>query len=265
MKIWLFALSQSMIAVFGLAAYYWADNVLMATSAAVLAAALGIAQPLMTAHQARKMERYTDGQYQKSLDAVDEQVQEMLSNSIDPPLPHRATIASVIRQRFGENADELLDEYDCLIDEISAGEATSKDRAHEFAAQVAAWSLGPYLQGLSALAAGDEELAQRHFLSATKAQSTWIAPWLGWAAASYRLGQFNDIRERHPHACGVELLPYDAGDEDSFLELDESDRDELSEQFQAAAMSLGNYFAIAEFCRSKEQIAISRDELAKVA
>ena len=63
----------------------------------------------------------------------------------------------------------------------------------------------------------------------------------------------------------MELLPYDAGDEGSFLKLSEDERNALADRFQRAAASLGNYIAIAEYCRSKEQIAASRDELKKVA
>ena len=58
MKIWLFALSQSVIALLGLAAFFLADNVLLATLAAVMAALLGISQPFIAAHKSLKLEIY---------------------------------------------------------------------------------------------------------------------------------------------------------------------------------------------------------------
>lgn len=50
----------------------------------------------------------------------------------------------------------------------------------------------------------------------------------------------------------MELLPYGAGDETTFLELSEEEHEELIDQFQLAASSFGNYYAIAEYCNSKQ-------------
>jgi hypothetical protein len=265
MKTWLFALLESAIALIGLVAYFWADNIILATSAAMVAASLAVAKPLLSANKERKLEAYRDRQYEKSLETVDEQLNDLLKETIDPAVPHRATVVAVIHRRFPVEAALLIDQYDRTVHAISAGSAESETLAAQFADKVAPWSAGTYLQGLAALATGEVVDAHAHFLAATREQANWISPWLGWATAAYRQGLWNEIRENHPHLCGVELLPYGAGDENSFLKLTEAEREQLTSQFQQAATSLGNYYAIAEYCRSKEQIAVSQAEIKQVA
>jgi len=265
MKTWLFALLESTIALIGLVAYFWADNVLLATSAAVVAASLAVAKPLFSANKERKLEAYRDRQYEKSLESVDEHLNELLNDTIDPPLPHRATIVAVIQHCFPREASLLIEQYDRTVQAISDGSSEAETLAAQYAEQVSPWSVGAYLQGLAALAIGTVVDAHMHFSAATEEQANWLAPWLGWATAAYRQGLYNEIREKHPHMCGVELLPYDAGDEHSFLQLSEDEREELTNLFQQAATSLGNFYAIAEYCRSKEQIAVSQAEMKKVA
>ena len=127
------------------------------------------------------------------------------------------------------------------------------------------WSLGAYLLGLTAWSAGDTALAHRHFCIAKEQQPSWILPWLGWAASAHQQARWDELRGEHPHVCGVELLPYDAGDEATFIGLSADDREELTDSFQRAATSLGNYYTIAELSNSKQQMASSREEYKKVA
>lgn len=265
MKTWLFALLQSIIAALGLAAYFLADNLVLVTLAVFLAAVLGISQPLVAAYRARQREAYQDFQYQKSLEQVDGQLQELLDALIDPPLPHRATVAVALEARFGEQSATLLEEYDKAVQAIADGSSLLESLVTVFADKVSPWSVGSYLQGLAALADGKLEIAHQHFLTTTEIQPSWISPWLGWATATYQQNHWEELRQNHPHLCGVELLPYDAGDEQTFLKLSEDERSDLADQFQRAASSLGNYYAIAQYCRSKEQIGAARDEFKKVA
>ena len=265
MKTWLFALLQSIIASLGLAAYFLADNLILVTLAVLLAGVLGITQPIVAAHQSRRREAYQELQYQNSVQEVDGHLQELLNALIDPPLPHRATVAVGLRARFGEDAPSLLNEYDKVANALAVGDAQLESLVTAFADRVSPWSVGSYLQGLAALAQGQRKLAHQRFVATTENQPSWISPWLGWATAAYQQGSWEEIRQNHPHLGGVELLPYDAGDESTFLELSEDERSALTAQFQQAATSLGNYYAIAEYCRSKDQLAASRDELKKVA
>ncbi len=265
MKIWLFALLQSIIAGLGLAAFFLADNVMLATAAAVMAAILGIAQPIMSAHKERKMKQYQDKQWDRSVQAVDEQLQDLLKDVIEPPLPHRATVLAALKNYFGNQSIELIAEYDQAITAIEEENPDAAPLAAQFSDAVDPWSVGPYLQGLAALQSDNLEDAHQYFCAARESQSAWILPWLGWATVAYHQGNWDEIRQKHPHINGVELLPYDAGDEASFLELSEQEREELSSSFQQAATSLGNYYAIAEYCHSKVQMAASREEYNKVA
>ena len=123
----------------------------------------------------------------------------------------------------------------------------------------------PYLRGLACLKNDEVDPAREHFVSAQEARTGWIAPWLGWATAAARQGRWDEIRENHPHLNAVELLPYDAGDEQSFIELDEQEREAVGDGFQLAARSLGNYYTIAELSRSKVQMLDSRAEFKKAA
>lgn len=265
MKTWLFALLQSLIACLGFLSYFWAENVMLTTMAAVLAAGLGVAQPLISARKSRKLEAYQDRQYQKSFDAVDEQLKGLLAETSDPPLPHRATVRAVVRRCAGERANELMDEYDRLTGAVAAGRPAAEALASLFREKMGSRSIGPYLEGLAAMAHGDLKAAHAHFSAAKDAQTNWVAPWLGWAATLYSQGRIEELRENHPHIRGVELLPYDSGDELTFLQLSEDERQELTELFQRTASSLGNYYAIAELFRSRQQLAASRDEFKKAA
>jgi len=71
------------------------------------------------------------------------------------------------------------------------------------------------------------------------------------------LGFFDSLRERHPHVSGIELLPYDAGDEATFCAISEADREEVATLFQQAARSRGNLYTAAEL-RHCEQEMVER-------
>ena len=265
MKTWLFALLQSVIACLGLAAYFYADSIYLAGTAAVLAAALGIAQPLITAHKSRKLEAYRDKQWASSIDTVDEQLASLLEDVIEPPVPHRATVTAALRNRFGDRTAELAGALDELVDELQNDSGSPGPLASSLATELGDWALGPYMLGLAALRCDDVEAAHEHFRAARDLQSTWILPWVGWATTAFRRELWNELRDEHPHICGVELLPYGSGNEETFLELGEADREELTRSFQQAATCLGNYYAIAEMNRSRQQIADSHEEYKKVA
>ena len=214
MKIWIFAALESTMAILRFAAFFWGNPVVLASLAAIVVAALGVTQPLISAHKGRKMDVYRDQQYQKSLDGLDEHIEKLLAESIDPPFPHRATVVAVLKRQFGEESAELLSQFDEIVESISTGKANSEALAAAFAQQVQPWAAGAYLQGLAALSVESGETAFGHFSKAKQQQSDWHAAWLGWAVAAFRLREWDEIREYHPNACGVELLPYDVGDED---------------------------------------------------
>lgn len=265
MKTWLFAVLESVIALLGMASYFYADNVWLTASAVVMAAGLGVFQSLQSAHQKMRLEAYQQQQFQKSVDAVDEQLQALHDELSDPPLPHRAIVSAVLRNRFSERADVLLTEYDRIVEVITAGGSEAASLAAEFADRLPDSSIGRYLQGLACLKSTDVEAARRHFLTAQQLHPSWIAPWLGWATAAARMQRWDELRENHPHVNGVELLPYDAGDEQTFIELDDAQRGALTEGFQRAASSLGNYYTIAELNRSRTQVLDSQAEYRKAA
>lgn len=265
MKTWLFALVQSIIAAMGIVAYFWADNVSLATTAVLLAAIVGIAQPLLAAHKDHKLTSYHQRQWDRSIDTVDDQLKTLLADVIEPPLPHRASVSLVLNKHVGERAGKLMNNYDAVVTAIGQRSDQSPRQAERFAQQITTSAIGDYLRGLAVLGAGHPDLACKHFESARDAQSQWILPWLGWATALYQQGRYDQLRTQHPHITGVELLPYGAGDENTFLELTNSERDELTELFQQVAVSLGSYYTIAEFCVAKKDIAASHEEYRKVA
>ena len=265
MKIWIFALLEAGLAALGLAAYFLADNWYLTTAAVVVAALVGIAQPFLSAHKARKLTAYQDQQWDKSLDSVDDQLQGLLAEVIEPPLPHSATAKIHLQQQFAERADELIAAYDQLAQAINTNAEEATELAEQFSTAADFSPIAPYLQGLVALQSGDAESAFALFCAAKDRQSTWILPWLGWATAAWRCGKIEELRKNHPHICGVELLPYGCGDETSFIKLNEVEREELTSAFQEAARSLGNYYTIGEYCHSKQQIETSREEYKKVA
>ena len=265
MKIWLFAAFESIIAALGLAAFFWAESIPLTAAAVVGAAALGIAQPLLAARQSRRMQRYQEGVFAKSQAAVDEQVDQLLTDIIDPPLPHRPTVVAFLERYAGIDIDALLAQYDRLVKAIASKSFAAEELAAAFTDKTSGSSLGIYLCGLAALSQKHLHDAHHHFSVVTGRQPTWIAPWLGWAAAAYELNQFEEIAKRHPHVNGANLTPYDVGDEATFIGLDETVRDDLVEQFQTAARALGNYYTLAEMQLSKQRIEESQAELRKVA
>lgn len=265
MKIWLFALVQSAIAALGLVAYFWGENMILASAAAVLAAVVAIAQPLLSARKQQQFTAYHNRQFTQSMRGVSKQVKSLLKETIDPPLPHRESVAVGLRLAFPHEAKALLADYDAAVHAVSAGRSEAAELAADFADATDPWSVGPYLQGLAALGTGQIEKAHEHFSTAREAQTSWVAPWLGWATTAYRLGRIDEICEQHPHINGIDLLPYDCGDEQTFLQIDEAAREELGSRFQKAAQALGNYYTIAELSRSKEQINRSHEEFKQVA
>jgi hypothetical protein len=265
MKTWMFALLEALIAALGLAAFFLAENVVLASAAAVMAAALGIAQPLLAARKGVRLERFQDRQYRKALAGFDGQLGELDAELIPPPLPHRPTVASLLQQRLGDESAELLREYDELAQAIEMELPDAVRMSAWLGSHLGSEALGEHLQGLAAYAVDDLEAAHRHFTAATQAQPGWIAPWLGWAASAYQLRLWDEISEGHPHLHGVDFQPFDAGDESTFLKLSKPERNELVAQFQAAAAALMNYNALVELGRSKQQAAAARDEWKRVA
>jgi hypothetical protein len=265
MKTWTFALLEALIAALGLAAYFLADDMVLASSSAILAAALGIAQPLLAARRSQRFGAFQERQHQKSVDAIDRQLDELSADLIPPPLPHRATVAALLRTRLGDEADALLHEYDELIHAIQTQQPDAVRRAGWLSSHLGSEALEEHLQGLAAFAVDDLETAHRHFSAATRVQPAWIAPWLGWAASAYQLQLWDEITDRHPQMHGCDLQPYDVGDESTFLQLSAGDREELVPRFQDAAQALINYHALVEIGRSKQQMKETRDAWKKVA
>lgn len=265
MKLWLFALLQSIIAALGLAAFFWADNVVLASGAAIMAALLGIAQPLIAACKGRRLEDYQDRQFLNSMDAVDRQIADLLQDAIAPPVPHRASLVLAAQERFGERCVEVVQLYDQTCEAIAAGTTEAAELARRFEHQVTPWSAGHYLKGLEALQRADPGAALRHFCDAKDEQPSWILPWLGWAMAAYRLADWERLRTEHPHICGVELMPYGVGNESTFVTLTEEERAALTDQFQDVARSLGNYYTVAELSAAKQRSTVSREEYKRVA
>ncbi len=230
---------------------------MLASVAAIAAATLGISQPLISAHKARKLEAYQEEQFAGSLSSVDQQIQPLLDDSIDTPLPHHDTLLLLIQRDYPSSKERLLTHYNEFVETLSAKkDATSLARS--MAADLVKSAVGIYLLGLALLRKGEHAAACEQFNSATKSRPDWILPWLGWAEASFHQCAWEDLRKNHPHINGVELQPYGAGDEKTFLQLDGESRDELVQQFQAAARSLGNYYTIAEMENSKIQMEDAR-------
>lgn len=265
MKIWLFALLQSIIAVAGLAAYFYADNVWLAGLAAGSAAVLGIAQPLMGAWKQQKLEDWRDDQHEKTLAMIGQQEDDTLDGVIPPPMPHRATVAAFLQLAGLGDADEQLAAYDELVEDICQADEGCQDLAAAFCADLTGNVLGVALEGLAALAMGNLDAARRFFEEATQLNSGWAMPWLGWATVCYQQGDYVTLAAEHPHINGVELLCYDCGDEEVFMELSESEREELSELYQKTATALGNYYAAAEMAKSRLAYEQSHEELRRVA
>ena len=265
MKTWLFAILEAGIAVAGLGAYFWGDNVVLAGAAALLAAVLGIAQPLMAARAARRMERYQDEMFDSSVDAVNDQIDQLQSDVIDVPAPHQPTVQAILARRFGDESDALLAQYERVVKAIQSKSFAAEELAAALADKLDNHPLTIHLRGMAALSQENYVDALEHFTQATHERSAWVSPWLGWAASAWRLNQTEEITQRHPHVNNVELTPYDVGDEQTFIDLSEGDRDALVEQFQATARALGNFYTMAEFSKSKAQIEASRQRLRRAA
>lgn len=265
MKIWLFALLQSLIAVAGLAAYFYANNILLAGVAVGSAAALGIAQPLLGAWKQQKLEGWRDDQHVRTLSVIGGHVDEALEGVIPPPFPHRPSVAAFLELAGLGNFHEQLQRYDDLIEVIREADEECTFHAAAFSAELTGNVLGVALEGLAALALGDLDAARRFFEEATQLNSSWAMPWLGWATVCYQQGDFETLASQHPHINGVQMLCYDCGDEEVFLQLSESERESLSELYQQTATALGNYYAAAEMAKSRQAYEETHEELRRVA
>lgn len=265
MKIWLFALLQSLIAAAGLAAYFYANNVLLAGVAVGSAAALGVAQPLLGAWKQQRLEGWRDAQHVKTLSVIGGQVDEALEGVIAPPFPHRPTVAAFLELAGLGDPREQLQRYDDLVEAIREAEDDCCEQAAAFCAELTGNVLGVALEGLAALAVGNSDNARRFFEEATQLNSSWAMPWLGWATVCYQQGDYATLAAQHPHINGVELLCYDCGDEEVFLHLAESERESLSELFQLTATALGNYYAAAEMAKSRHSYEQTHEEMRRAA
>ena len=268
-KTWLITLIQSLIAAAGLAAYFYADNVLLAGLAAGSATAIGIVQPLMGARQEKKREPCEDAQPKETLrvisDHVDDVPDDTPDNVIPPPFPHRPTVAAFLEMAALGNPRSQLRRYDDLVDAIRGADEDCREDAETFSAELTGNVLGVAMEGLAALAMGDLNAARRFFEEATQLNSSWVMPWLGWATVCYEQQDYATLATEHPHINGVELLCYDCGDEEIFMELSETQRESLSELYQQTATALGNYYAAAEMAKSRENHVQPHEEMRRVA
>lgn len=265
MKTWLFAILESTIAIGGLAAWLWADNVLLAGAAAMTAAALGVAQPIMAARQAGRIARYQDEMFDASVESVDQEIAKLLDEVTFVPLPHRPTVAAVLHKAFPEEAESLIKQYDRLVKAAIDESFAAEELAAAFADKIDDHPLALHMCGLAAMSQENLEEAHEYFLTVTERRPEWISPWLGWAATAWRLEQVEEISARHPHVNGVNLTPYDVGDEQTFIDLAEDERDALVEEFQQTARALGNFYTMAEYSKSKRQIESSREQFRRAA
>lgn len=264
-KVWMVILLQSMIAVAGLVAYFIGNNFWLAGLAAGSAAALGIAQPLMGARKQKKLDECRDDQYEKSLTVIGGYEEETLEGVIPPPLPHRPTVSAFLELAGLGNSNEQLQRYDDLIADICDANEDCPYQAAAFSAELTGNVLGVALEGLAALAVGDLDKARSFFEEATQLNSSWAMPWLGWVSVCYQQGDFETIAAEHPHINGVELLCYDCGDEEVYMQLAESERESLTELYQQTSTALGNYYAAAEMAKSRQSYEQTHEELRKAA
>jgi len=264
-KIWLFALLQSLIAAAGLAAWFYADNVALAGVAVGAAAVLGIAQPLLGARKQQKLETWRDDQHVKTLNVISDHVDDALEGVIPPPFPQRPTVAPFLQLAGLGNSNEQLQRYDDLVEDIRESNEECQYQAAAFCAELTGNVLGVVMEGLAALAVGKQDEARGFFEEATQLNSSWAMPWLGWATVCYQQGDFETLAAQHPHINGVELLCYDCGDEEVFMQLAESERESLTELYQQTATALGNYYAAAEMAKSRQSYEQTHEELRKVA
>ena len=262
---WMVVLLQSMIAVAGLAAYFFGNNFWLAVIAAGSVASLGIAQQLMGAKNQKNLDEWDDDQHEKTLVISSGYEEEALEGVIPPPLPHRPTVSAFLELAGLGNSNEQLQRYDDLITDICDANEDCLYQAAAFSAELTGNVLGVALEGLAALAARDLDKARGFFEEATQLNSSWAMPWLGWATVCYQQGDFKTIAAQHPHINGVELLCYDCGDEEVFMQLAESERESLAELYQQTVTALGNYYAAAEMAKSRQSSEQTHEELRKVA
>ena len=258
---WLFGLLQIFIAVFGLAAYFYVHSLLLTGIAAVSATILGMSHPLLSARKQKTLKESRDKQCIQTLSVVPGGVNEQLEGPIAPPPPHRATVAVFLELAGLGNSRELLRQYDDLVTDICEADKDCVVQAAVFSAELTGNVLGVAMEGLAALALGDLGKARHFFEEATQLNSSWAMPWLGWAATCFQQGDYETLALQHPHINGVELLNYDCGDEEVFLQLSQSDRENLLDLCQQTTTALGNYYAAAEFARSRQTRPQTKDEL----
>jgi hypothetical protein len=261
MQIWLFALVELAIAAAGVGAYLSSGNIVLAGAAAALAIVLAIVRPLLsgrkqapsktqpkTQAKARPQSQATAQPVrapQKPQKGATRQAKALLKEVIEPPLPHRPSVVAGLKSAFPKEATRLLSQYDAVVKALSTGDKHAASLAQKFADVVDPWSIGPYLQALISLRAGKIEAAYQEFSKAKDAQTAWPAPWLGWALTAYRLGRIDEISAEHPQVKRVELLPYSAGDRHTFLDLDEAEQQQLTQEFEQVAAALANFHTIA--------------------
>ena len=265
MKTWLFAVVEASIAMAGLVAYFWAENTMLAGVAAVAAALIGIAHPIMAARAAQRMQVYQEEMFDESSQAVDEQIEQLQQETVAVPFPHRQTAEAVLNAEFTSDAASLVAQFARVVKAIEEKSFAAEELAAAFSDKVSGHPLAVHLCGLAALSQENAEDAHAHFTYVTSQRPGWISPWLGWASAAWQLGELEEITQRHPHLNGVEHTPYDVGNEQTFIDLSEEERDALVEEFQATARALGNYYTMAEFAKSKSQIERSRQRLRRAA
>lgn len=265
MKIWLFALIQSLIAVLGLAAYFVADNIYLASAAAVLAGAVGIAQPILAAYRGSRIQKYQDKLYDQSVVAVDEQIEQMQADLIPLQLPHEETVKLLLKQTCFDRADRIMNDYSEILGAIEHAKSDASELVSRFQVATGPTALGAYLAGFVAYHHNKLDESFESFELATRLQPGWITPWLGWAIVLHHQQQWDTISDKHPHVNGVELLPYDVGDQETFLELGEESREKMVEHFQEMCVALGSYYSISEMMKSRQKMIVSRDEWRKVA
>lgn len=264
-KVWLFALLQSIIAAAGLAAYFYANNLVLAGIAAGSAAILGIAQSLRGGWNHQQPDNRRDRQHVETLSVISVPEDDALDGVIPPPFPHRPTVAAFLKLAGLGDSTEQLQSYDDLVEDIQNANAGCTYQAANFCEELTGNVLGVAMEGLAALAVGDSDKARRFFEEATQLKSSWALPWLGWAAVCYQQRDYQTLAAQHPHINGVELLCYDCGDEDVFLQLAESEQESLSELYQQTTTALGNYYAAAEIAKSRETGLQTHNELRKAA
>jgi hypothetical protein len=180
-------------------------------------------------------------------------LQPILDEIIDTPLPHQQTLLLLIRREPANRQGELFTLL-TRLQQCCEAHRDATSLARKLAVKLSDEADGTYLVGLALLLADEFSAAHAQFTSATQQKPAWVLPWLGWAETNFQQQAWNELRKQHPHLNGVELSPYGAGDEETFLQLDELAREALIEQFQAATKSLGNYYTIAEMELSKTQL-----------